>query len=245
MRCVAEGTSAAISETFFRLLVEHLAEALHVRYAFVSELIGEERSRARVLALRQQDRQAEPFEHAVAGTPCELLASEPVAYVATGLRDRYPDDPWLRDNKIDSYLAIVLTDSQGRPIGQMGIMDREPIAEREPAESILHIFAGRTSAELERLQTADALQQSEERIRQVAESVPICLISAEGGTNRMLLMVGAAKELFGYDPQQFMDDPDFGGRIIHPDDAEGVGRRYCEGLEAGRLSRWSTGSSTA
>lgn len=62
-----------------------------------------------------------------------------------------------------------------------------------------------------------ALQESEARLRQVAESLPIVLASQDAA-GRPTLMIGAVKELFGYEPRQFLDNPSLLSSIIHPDD---------------------------
>lgn len=81
--------------------------------------------------------------------------------------------------------------------------------------------------------TAQALKESEQRLCQTTESLPVILLSAEAMTNRILLMIGAIKEIYGYDRRQFLDDPDFGPRVIHPDD----GHRVYEAFAAGFASR--------
>ncbi len=89
-------------------------------------------------------------------------------------------------------------------------------------------------AEQEHEKIAEALRDSEERLRRTTESLPIVLFSAEAVTNRILLMIGAVKELFGYDPEQFYADPEFGPSVIHPDDAQMVHESYVKGLASGR-----------
>jgi two-component system, cell cycle sensor histidine kinase and response regulator CckA len=88
--------------------------------------------------------------------------------------------------------------------------------------------------EEEHARTAAALRESEARLRQTTESLPIVLLSAEAGTNRVLLMIGAVQELFGYDRERFVADPEFGPTLIHPDDAWMVHENYVKGLASGR-----------
>ncbi len=70
-------------------------------------------------------------------------------------------------------------------------------------------------------QIEQALRDSEARLRQVVESLPIILASHDP-QGRINLLIGAVKELLGYEPQQFVDDPRFHVKIIHPDDLEQV-----------------------
>jgi two-component system, sporulation sensor kinase A len=50
LRAIIGGTYAQIGDAFFRALVCHLSEALHVRYAFVTECVDMPTTRARTLA---------------------------------------------------------------------------------------------------------------------------------------------------------------------------------------------------
>ncbi len=78
--------------------------------------------------------------------------------------------------------------------------------------------------------TVEALRESEERLRQTTESLPIVLFSAEAITNRIFLMRGAVEEIFGYDRDRFLSDPSFGPTLVHPDDAAMVAERCEKGL---------------
>ncbi len=50
LRSIIEGTSQSFGENYFRSLVRHLADALEMRCAFVSELHEQREGRLRLLA---------------------------------------------------------------------------------------------------------------------------------------------------------------------------------------------------
>jgi len=89
------------------------------------------------------------------------------------------------------------------------------------------------TAEADRRQIAGVLQESPELLRQTAESLPIVLVCVEAHTNRVLLMIGAVEEIFGYDTETFLSAPDLGAKIIHPEDSVRVYEAYRDGLVAG------------
>src|SRR5262249_54419213 len=72
LQAVIKGTAATIGTEFFRSLVKHLAEGLHVRFAFVAECLPN--LRARSLAFYQNNDFGEDFEYALPGTPCMKVA---------------------------------------------------------------------------------------------------------------------------------------------------------------------------
>ena len=161
LRAVVEGTSAAVGEEFFPSLVRHLAAALQVRYAFVSEVHPTVPKRLRLLTMWDGCGFAEPFEYDVTGTPCEKVFAEGLAHYPSGVRETFPEDRWLQDNGIESYLAVPLSDREGNPIGHLGVMHDAPMQDDVPRESILRVFAARAGAELKRKRAGAELRESE------------------------------------------------------------------------------------
>src|SRR5262249_57030459 len=73
---------------------------------------------------------------------------------------------------LERYVGVPLRDTQGTPLGHVGVLD----GQRMPAEPrkvfILRIFATRAAAELERLQYEERLRESEQRWRGLTEALP-------------------------------------------------------------------------
>lgn len=86
----------------------------------------------------------------------------------------------------------------------------------------------------ERKKAEEALRESENRIRNVLESLPIVLVCTEAVSNRKLMIGGAIESVTGYKTDHFFADPEFGKGIVHPEDAELVGRAFADGLESRR-----------
>ena len=70
LRAIVEGTAQSTGDAFFKSLVQHLAAAMDVHYAFVAEFAGAP-TRVRTLGYWYRDRIHENIEWNLAGTPCE------------------------------------------------------------------------------------------------------------------------------------------------------------------------------
>ena len=136
----SEGTSSAAGEAFFRSLVQHLAKAFHVQFAFVSELV-DGRKRARLISFWVGEDYGETFDYEIADTPCEqVIVRKQTADFPSRVRERFPNDPWLKDLGGESYYAIPVLDSVGNVLGTMGVMNRQPMEQVPSAESVLKIL---------------------------------------------------------------------------------------------------------
>ncbi len=88
----------------------------------------------------------------------------------------------------ESYLGVVLKDHEGNAIGNLCILDTKPIAKHKRVEAIaiLKIFAARASAELQRKQADEKLQQLNQYLEVQVEQRTAALQESEI-TNRTIL----------------------------------------------------------
>jgi diguanylate cyclase (GGDEF)-like protein/PAS domain S-box-containing protein len=171
LRAVVEGTSSTTGADFLRSLVRHLAGALGMEYAFISEVADLAGSRARFVALWEAGTYGEPLEYDLQGTPCEEVLTRQFCYYPANAWRLFPEDVWLRERAIESYIAVPLFHGDDRPLGHMGVMSAEPVGGDLPAISILKIFASRAAAEIERKLAEEALAQEKERAQVTLASI--------------------------------------------------------------------------
>ncbi len=148
---ITEGTVQFIGDEFFRQLAQHLAEALHVRYCFVTECTDDTQTRLRALAFWDGQGFAQNVEYPIRGTPCEEVIKGNICSYPERIQQLFPEDQDLVTLGAESYVGVPLPNSQGRVLGHLVVMDNRPRRFGENELSILRIFANRAGIELERV----------------------------------------------------------------------------------------------
>lgn len=158
LRSVVEGTAAVTGSDFFASLVCHLAAALDVSYAFVTQRRGAQPHHTRTLAFWMKDRLVDNFEYDFSQAPCHGVLNGAICHYPTGIQQMFPKDTDLVELHAEGYLGIPLQNGSGAIIGHLAVMDEKPMAEFQQHLPLLKIFAARAGAELER-------QHAEEELR--------------------------------------------------------------------------------
>ncbi len=237
------GTAAVTGHDFFPALVSHLASALDVRCAVVSEWGGD---RLHTLAF-WADHQLQPnVTYDPESLPCSLSLQQGLYCCTEQLQQQFPHQPILINFNIDSYLGIALHNNQGQLIGNLCILDSKPLTNRARAEAIIQVFAARAMAELERQHATDALHQlnqelearveqrtlqlestvaqlieSEARLQKLAANVPGLLYQFRqypDGTIAFQYASSGSRDLLELEPEVLLQDAQSVWQRIHPDD---------------------------
>ena len=150
------GTAAVTGDDFFPALAKHIAEALHVKYALVTELVGDQ---LHALAFWAHGAIQPPINYFPAYTPCEIALRNGEFICESMVQQLFPDDLDLITMQAHSYMGISLKDANGEAIGNLCILDTQPLQDTERIGNILQVFAARASAELQRKFANEALFQ--------------------------------------------------------------------------------------
>ena len=168
LKNLVEGTAAVTGDDFFPVLVRHLASALGVSTAIVSQL---ENDSLHTLACWSNERLQPNMVYKLAGTPCEITIVKGEYYCREKVQVAFPKAPELVNLAADGYLGVSLLDRNFQPIGNLCIIHDRSLAKRDLLSGILKIFAARAAAELERQNTTEALRLIEFSLNQVKDAV--------------------------------------------------------------------------
>ncbi|MBE9102454.1 EAL domain-containing protein [Vacuolonema iberomarrocanum] len=184
------GTATTTGQDFFPALVQHIAQALGVSYAIVTEQVNEQ---LQTLAFWANGRLMAPHAYPLAQTPCEQVLHAGEFYCESNVQQRFPNDPDLVALEADSYLGIVLRSNQGEAIGHLCILHQQSIANLQQAKQILRVFAARAAAELERQQAESVIKKQLAAIEAAIDGIGIL----KGDT--YLYVNQSHLRLFGYE----------------------------------------------
>ena len=192
LRSIVEGTVSVTGKDFFRSLVRSLAQALDVRYAFISECMDAPPTRVRSFAFWQGDEFGEEFEYDLHGTPCErIVGSNSYQCFPTQLQTLFPKDLDIVDMAAQSYAGIPLLTSTGELLGHLAVLDDKPMESTERNQAILEIFAARAAAEMERLQIEKALA----RLAEIGELAATIVHEVRNPLTTIMMGLNAFKKL--------------------------------------------------
>ncbi len=163
LRSIIEGTATVIGKEYFNSLLKHLTATFNVKYALITETTSEDVNHVQTIAFWDSERFLDVVEYDLAETPCGDAIREQCCFVPNGIQRMYPNDMFLIENNIESYLGMVLTNSAGKKVGILAVLDTKPMLKNDYLQPIFKIFAGRASAEMERIQILKELNSAKEK----------------------------------------------------------------------------------
>jgi PAS domain S-box-containing protein len=162
------GTSGG-GECFFKDLARYLAQALAMDFVCIDRL-EEGHLSARTLAVFHNGRFEDNVSYTLNDTPCGDVVGKRICVFPRNVRGLFEKDAVLQTLQAESYLGTTLWSAQGKPIGLIAVIGRQPLEDTRLAESILQLVAVRAAGELERLQAEHALTQLNTELEQRVRS---------------------------------------------------------------------------
>ena len=170
VRAILEGTATETGERFFAALVENLAHALNTYSAWVTEYIAESRE-LRSLAFWANGRLMENFQIDIAETPCEnVLKTARLVHYPDNIAELFPNSSTIKDFSAVSYMGFPLVGSHGKVLGNLAVLDNQPMPQEPRSQVLFRIFAARAAAELQRIHAEAEIRKREEKYRRIVET---------------------------------------------------------------------------
>lgn len=157
---VAQAVSTGTGAEFFELLTQNMVSALGAYGGMVGRYHPEQNS-VETLSFVQAGELMDNVTYSLEGTPCENVARGHICVYEENVRELFPDDYLFQEYGIESYVGIPLFHQDGRVVGIMSVLFRQPLEQISLVRSTLQIFATRAGDELGR-------QQADARIREQA-----------------------------------------------------------------------------
>ena len=180
LQLLAAGTAAYVGSEFFPALAHHLAQALDVKYALVTECVDSAAKKLRTLGFFAHGSVQPNFEYLLAGTPCKIVMERgDQCFFPAHLQQLFPEDVDLVAMDAHSYLGVPLRDTLGQPLGHLCILDIRPMQEMSWAIQIMTVYAARAAAELRRQRAEQQMLKLSSAVEQTADAV---LITDRHGT---------------------------------------------------------------
>ena len=174
-----EGWSGSQGD-FLARLVEYIGRTLGVDYVFIGKRKDDQTVQTTGLYAKGQI--VPDMEYSTRGAPCENVIGKILCHHSDHLQEMFPEDSLLAEMGAQSYLGIPLTDSAGKPLGLMALLDTKPLPEAQLATAILRIAAVRVAGEMERLAKVDELHWKTALMEAQMEAAPdgILMIDNQG-----------------------------------------------------------------
>ncbi|MBM9604446.1 sigma-54 interaction domain-containing protein [Desulfopila inferna] len=195
LRAISDGTASETGKRFFRALVQNLSQVLGTHGAWVTEYLPKRR-RLRSLAFWLGGEFVDYYEYDVQGTPCEkLLREKKYLHIPDKVVDLFPQDPDLSKIGAVSYIGFPLLGEHNEILGNIAVVDTQPIPDSFRNLALFRIFAARATAELLRLRIEAELKDREEKLRGIFEGALDAIIELDKDF-RIIMMNPSARKLF-------------------------------------------------
>ncbi|PIQ95340.1 MAG: hypothetical protein COV67_15515 [Nitrospinae bacterium CG11_big_fil_rev_8_21_14_0_20_56_8] len=166
---IVQGTSAT-GDKFFPSLVQCLAFALEVRYAFIGRISENSSSEIQLISMWDGEAFLPTFTYRLENTPCEGVFGRELRFFPRDAQSLFPEDPYLKEWNIESYLGIPLFDRHKNPLGILGVMDVKPMEDNYNAKNILTLCASRAESEFQRTHMEAELERYRSHLEELVEA---------------------------------------------------------------------------
>jgi PAS domain S-box-containing protein len=179
---IVSGVSASTGSAYFNSLVQHLALALYVDFAFIAELSDRNPPTLHSLAFFGDGNFINNFSYTLEEISTQFSPDNLFEIFEDDAKIIHPKNKLLVDFDIRGFAYAQLIGNSGDLLGLLVVMHRQMLPPDNGIKHLLPIFAARAAAELERIKAEIALRDSETKLRSLSEQFPdgVSLIDETG-----------------------------------------------------------------
>lgn len=168
LRAIGEEVSVKTGDSYFKSLVLFLSSQLNMEYAIIGMVVPGQR-RLKTIAVSFRGSIVKNIEYNLENTPCDKVMGNMTLFHPKNIQKLFPEDKMLKDMGIESYAGIpIFISSKEKAIGLMAVLGCTSIedSKKDSIMSLMQIFVGRSSSEIQRLQAQEERKIMEKQLRQ-------------------------------------------------------------------------------
>ena len=168
LKQVLLGVSATNTDNFFESLILHLTQALGVEYGFISQLKSQTLIEVIVGCINGQPSDACIYQ--IDKTPCKHVIEKGCFICSQNLQQQFPEDIWLQENNLQSYIGKAIYDQEDQVMGLLCIMSINSLTNLDLMAEILDIFAINVARELKKIKAEKQLEDINHNLEKLVEA---------------------------------------------------------------------------
>lgn len=162
IKTISMAVSTEIGHAFFNQFTIHLAKLLNKKFVFIGlKKFVEGRMTIQTLAVSANGELMDNVNIELINSPSEKVLKEGSYAIPRQAQREFPDNPFLRNLGLESFVGSAMVDVNNEPIGLIAVLDDKPMDNVKQMLEVVNIFVSRASTELHRL-------EAEQRIRKMA-----------------------------------------------------------------------------
>ncbi len=211
-----------------RKIAESISQWLSADCVMVGE-IQDDCETVNVLSMQLDGKEVTGFTYSLIGTPCENVTEKGYCNYPDDAVNLFPESKDLVELNIRGYIGTPLKNSEGKVIGILCALFRNPFASSPSVEEIMAIIAVKAGAEIERSQIERELQQNRYMLAKAMGLANLVNWEFDRSTG-LFRFNDRFYELYrtsaGREGGYLMAPDRYNQEFVHPDDRDAVARVF-------------------
>lgn len=199
---IAQAGSTQAGDAFLVQLTRHMIEALGADAGFIGRAVSDDFHHVKTVVAIVDGQLMENFDYVIEDRHVQNILTQACLMESADFAAQHPKFPLLATLRPQAYVRWRLDHSDGRPMGMIFVLYRDPLMDVEFITSTLNIFAARASAELER-QQADVLIQRRAALLDLAQEA----ILVRDLDQRIEYWNAGATRMYGWTSEEVLGRP--------------------------------------